>query len=229
MITTHTLTTFDKELEKLTRHLLTMGELVKVAIAMAVQSLEGHDEAQTKQAKSTYKDVSGYDAEINKEATALIALWQPKAVDLRFITAAIKLSSSLESMGGLAANTVKRASRVASPVTKGLVEEFKKVAQIVTEMLTEVLVALKDGDIERADRVWMRDDEVDEIYNALFLKLQIAMQTNSADIPSYMQMVLAAKNFERLGDYATRLAKTVHYVIAGKWPKKSKVKPANES
>lgn len=230
MITTHTVTSFDKELEKLTRHMLAMGELVKNLIAIAVESLENHNEALVKQAKSIYKQVSEGDAEINKATTALIALWQPKAVDLRFITASIKISSSLDSMGGLANNSVKRASRVNnSSVTKELAGDFKKVAGIVAEMLDEVLQALKESDIERADRVWMRDDEIDDIYKALFVKLQTAMQSNSADIPSYMQIVLAAKNFERLGDYATKLAETVHYIIAGKWPKKQKIKAMQSS
>lgn len=226
MISTHTVTSFDKELQKLTRHLLTMGDLVKELITMAVESLEKHDEELVKQAKSTYKKINELDIDVDKEATALIALWQPKAVDLRFITSSLKISSALERMGDLANNSVKRASRITANVEKESLGDFKKVASIVSEMLDEVLQALEESDTERADRVWLRDDEVDKIYKALFNKLQAAMQASNADIPSYMQIVFAAKNFERLGDYATKLAKSVHYIISGKRPKKQKVKAA---
>lgn len=226
MISTHTVTSFDKDLRKLTQHMLTMRDLVRDLINTAVESLEKHDDDLIKHAKSAYKKVSELDSDVDREATALIALWQPKALDLRYITSSLKISSALDSMGGLAQNIVKRASLVTGAVNNELLGDFKQVASIVAEMLDEALGALEESDIERADRVWMRDDEVDEIYKALFNKIQIAMQADNAGIPSYMQVVFAAKNFERLGDYATKLAKTVHYIISGKRPKKQKVKAA---
>lgn len=224
--TTHTVTSFDKELHKLTQHILAMGDLVEELIGLALASLEQADETAVKKAKSLYKKVSESDGDVDKEATALIALWQPKAVDLRFITSSLKISSALERMGDLAHNNVKRASHLHTSMSPALLGDFKQVAQIVTEMLNDVLNALKENDIERADRVWMRDDEVDALYKTLFDKIQTAMQSESNIIPSYMQIVFAAKNFERLGDYATKLAKSVHYIISGKRPKKQKVKAA---
>ena len=123
-------------------------------------------------------------------------------------------------MGDLARNTVKRATRVDATVSESLLKDFKSVAQAVKGMLSDVLVAFENGDVELATKVWARDDSVDEMYKALFDKIQEEMAQNAEAIPSCVQMIFAAKNFERLGDYSTKLARNIHYIISGKRAKK---------
>ena len=220
----HTVRSFDKELRQLTAYLLTMGQHVNELIALSVISLENHSDDIVKQAKGIYKKISALDTDVDKDATAMLALRQPKAIDLRFVTSAIKISTSLERMGELAKNNVKRANRVDSPIPVQLTEDFKKVAALVQEMLRRVLRALEQGDSQLAAKVWEGDDTVDHAYKALFPKLQDTMIANPASIPSCIQIAFAAKNLEHLGDYITKLAKNVHYIISGKRPKKLKLK-----
>lgn len=220
----HTVRSFDKELQELTQRLLKMGALVNQLIALAVTSLEEHSELLVKDAKTLYKEINALDTEVDKDATAMLALRQPKAVDLRFIISAIKISTSLERMGNLARNNVKRASRIDEAVLQQFIEDFKSIASLIQTMITQVLKALAEQDITLAAMVWQKDDAVDSAYSDLFTELEKRMTTETSSISSCLQIALAAKNFERLGDYVTRLARNVHFIISGKRPKKLKTK-----
>lgn len=220
MDTHHTVSAFDRELGKLTHRILEMGKLVQSLIDLSLQSFEGTSDSLVKEAKQQYKKITALDTSIDKDATAMIALRQPKAIDLRFILSVIKISTSLERMGDLARNTVKRAKRVEVAVSEGLLEELKDVAGVVKTMLTDVLVAFEKGDVDLASDVWARDDAVNEMYKTLFNKIQLEISQNAGRVPSGVQMIFAAKNIERLGDYTTKLAKNVHYIISGKHVKK---------
>mgnify|MGYP006263852991 CR=1 FL=1 len=82
-------------------------------------------------------------------------------------------------------------------------------------MVEDVLEALKDSDADKALAVWHQDDKVDELYHELYDRIQDEMQQDPDHIPSYIRILFAAKSFERIGDYVTRLAASVYFIAKG--------------
>lgn len=212
----HIVKSFDEELQDLTRHIMKMGGLVMELIQLSRRSLEETNTNFIDQSKSLDKQVNMLDIDIEKKANAMLALRQPMGVDLRVIVSAIKLATVLERIGDIAKNTVKRAKRIEDPVAQEAMEHFNNVADIVVTMVKDVLNAFETADADKANEVWRRDDQVDDIYWELFQHLQKMMEQNSKAIASCTQILFAAKNFERMGDYATNMAKIVHFIVIGK-------------
>ncbi len=220
----HTVSAYDEELEALGSAIEAMAANVLELIAISLESLENPEELYAEQSKAITKRIHETEKAVDTQATAMLALRQPMAIDLRFITSVLKMTESFTQMGDLARNAVKRIDRAEAPVIQQSITDFREVAAVVAQMVRDLLVAFKELDPDKAAHVWQQDDRVDELYHGLFTNLQNAMIANSAGVPSYMQIAFAAKNFERLGDHVTRLAKIVHYIASGKRKKKLKVR-----
>lgn len=223
-VSQHTVSAYDNELTALSDAIESMASDVLELIAIGLESLENPEEIYAEQSKAITKRIYETEKAVDTQATAMLALRQPMAIDLRFITSVLKMTESLAQMGDLARNAVKRIDRAEAPVIQQSIVDFRQVAAVVADMVRDLLVAFKELDPDKAAHVWNQDDRVDELYHGLFTTLQNAMIANPASIPSYMQIAFAAKNFERLGDQVTRLAKIVHYIASGKRKKKLKIK-----
>lgn len=215
MNTNHTLTSYDRQLEHLTGSILEMGVLVREMILIARQALVERDPALVDLAIARDKEINRFDHKIEQQATVVLALQNPMAVDLRYVTSALKIAVSLERMGDLAKNTAKRSVRLGDYRPQGITERIGAMVDIVVSMLDDALAAVKARSVEQATEVWQRDDEVDAMYHDILTSMQEAMVNDPPHILSGTHLVFAAKNFERLADYATKIAKTVHYVISG--------------
>lgn len=218
----HTVNAYDRELDKLKTSIVQMAKLVRDIIEMSRQSLERTEIDFTDKTRVIDKEINLLDVAIEKHATNLLATRQPMAIDLRFITTSIKMATILERMGDIAKNIAKRANRVAganselSVFSHDVVIHFDKIAVVVENMISDFVVAFEQFDQEGAVTLWKRDDEVDALYHELFLLIQKEMQDDLDKIVPANQVMFAAKNFERLGDYAANLAKGVYYIASGK-------------
>lgn len=224
MITNHTLSKYDHKLQELRDTFLSMGELVKASIELTQQALNNQQADLYQKIKENDKKINALDDKVEELVTQIIALMNPMAMDLRFVTSALKVSLFLERAGDLAKNTTKRLSRLEINVptkTKAMLEDL-----IVTDlkMLEAALEAVKNSDADKAIYVWKSDDEADNLCKDIFEELRAQMIRTPNDAPHLADIMFAAKNLERLADYATNLAKTVHYVLTGEKPKKNLLK-----
>ena len=138
------------------------------------------------------------------------------AQDLRRTVSAMKFAMQLERCGDLAKNIAKRCLVLAEaePLTP-LTRSIERMGNLVAARLKDVLDAYTSGNLDRAVAVWARDDEVDEHYNSLFRELLTYMMADPRTINSCAHLLFIAKNLERIGDHATNIAETVHYLISG--------------
>jgi phosphate transport system protein len=221
----HTLKFYDRQLEQLQELVMEMGTHVRQMVLSAKKSLTTPSEGMVEQALTADQQINALDQRIEEEATAILALQNPMAVDLRFVTSTLKIASMLERAGDLAKNTVKRAAKLAqsnhSPRT---LEKLEAMADAVVAMIDDALLAFKERDAARAIAVWKRDDVVDELYHQIFTSMQSEMATNGQNVPACTHVVFAAKNFERIADYTTNLSKMVYYVTSGKRADKAIIK-----
>jgi phosphate transport system protein len=203
---------FQEELDDLQRSLLEMAGMVEAAIRDSVRSLVERDEAMAQQVLRNEKDVNWMEIQIDEQATRLLALQQPMARDLRFLTAAIKINNDLERMGDLAVNVAERSLSVMRlPPVKPLVD-IPRMAALVETMVHNSLDAFvrRDGDLAR--QVLPADDEVDRFKAAIYEELIHFMQADPSTIPCAVDLMFVAHNLERIADHATNIAEDVIYL-----------------
>ena len=225
----HTLRSYDKQLQNLLSLILDMGGEVRGMILAAKASFRSDDENRVAAAKAADKHINQLDIQIEQEATAVLALQNPMAIDLRFVTSVLKITGMLEHAGDLAKNTVKRGAKLGDYTPEEALMKLEKMADVIVEMLDNVLAAFNEKNTQKAIAVWKRDDEIDSLYHEI-LSIMLAEMSQATDrVMPGTHIMFAAKNFERIADYMTSFAKTVYYVASGKRPDKATLKDLSES
>ena len=206
---------FREELEELQSKLLEMGSLVEAAIHNSINALVERDEDRAKEVMWGEAQINQKEIEIDELATRLLALFQPMARDLRFITAVIKMNSDLERMGDLAVNITERAlTLMKEPVLRPLID-IPRMAELAEIMVRRSLDAFARRDAEMARDVLLADDEVDHLRDAVYNEMLAFMQEESGTINRAVSMMFIAQNLERIADHATNIAEDVLFLVKG--------------
>ncbi|MBI4686323.1 MAG: phosphate signaling complex protein PhoU [Nitrospirae bacterium] len=207
---------FDEELKGLKEKILRMGLLVESAIRDSIKSLVERDSELAKEVIKRDHDINALDVEIDEECIRLIALRQPKAGDLRFITTAMKITTDLERMGDLAEDISERAIELnEEPPLKPYID-IPRMADIAQGMLRDVLDALIKGNSKLATDVIKRDDEVDRLNLQVFNELLFFMIQDPTNVSRATRITYISKYLERIADHATNIAEMVIYMVEGK-------------
>lgn len=202
-------------MEELQSKLLEMGGLVEAAIHNSVYALVERDEDRAKEVMWNEAQVNQKEIEIDDLATRMLALFQPMARDLRFITAVIKMNSDLERMGDLAVNITERAlSLMREPVVRPLID-IPKIAELAESMVHKALDAFAKSDADMAREVLLADDEVDNLRDAVYNELIVFMQEERTTINRAIDLLFIAQNLERIADHATNIAEDVLFLVKG--------------
>ncbi len=206
---------FRDELDELQKRLLEMAGLVEAAIHGSVTALVNRDEQEAKEVLWKEALINQKDIEIDELATRLLALYQPMAKDMRFLTAAIKINGDLERMGDLAVNITERAlSLMGEPPVKPLVD-IPKMAGLAEAMVRNSLDALVKRDSDLARSVLLADDEVDRLRDAVYAELLQFMQAESTTVPRAVDLMFIAHDLERIADHATNISEDVLFLVKG--------------
>lgn len=213
----HIVRAFDEDLAELRSLIGTMGDVVLEQVDAAGDALRQFDPGLVEHAVRKDITVDGLFREIEEKAIRMIAKRQPVAGDLRAIMASIKIAADLERIGDLAKNTAKRSAAMADHSTP-LATAVLTISDLAAEELRKVLVAFSDSDTAAALSVWQRDEELDDLYNAVFRQLLTYMLENPRTIGTCTHLLFAAKNMERIGDHATNIAENICYLVDGKGP-----------
>ncbi len=207
---------FELELEELKQRLLWMAGLAEKAVHEAVRALFEKKEDLAREVLEEEAAINDMQLEIDDRVLRLLALQQPMAVDLRFILSASRINNDLERIGDQAVNIAQAALRILRhPQVKPYVD-LPRMSALAEGMVRDSLNALVQRDAELARSVLVRDDEVDRLRDQIFRELLSYMMENSAVIFSAFELILVAKNLERIGDHATNIAEDVIYMVAGR-------------
>lgn len=211
----HIVHSYDFELANLTNSILQIGLLVRKMLLIQGETLNNPNIDNIANAENLDIKINEQDLEIEQYATTLIATRQPLAIDLRQITSAIKIAVIMERMGDLSKNITRRISPHRADIPKDIIQHLNKMNEIILEMLDKVLASIKDMDIENALSVIEQDARVDSIYVTLLGKLSEIIADNKPMTESLIQLTIAIKNIERIGDYITKVAKILYYIVTG--------------
>ncbi len=197
----HISSAYDRDLEQLQILLMKMGGLVESSIIDATNALMGADEVLAKKVRTADAFIDQLEDEINQQAGRIIALRAPVASDLRTVLTVMKISSSLERCGDYMKNLAKRTTTLAQlPLIEEASPGLRRMAREVGIMLKGALDAFIQRDAELAEEIRLRDDEVDQMYNAVFRELLTHMMEDPRNITACMHLHFIAKNIERTGD-----------------------------
>jgi phosphate transport system protein len=212
----HTVASFDTDLKVLDSLIEDMGDGARRALSDATRALLDRDLALAQQVIVADRAVDTLQHEIEERAVQTIARRQPMAVDLREIVSAMRLANDLERVGDLAKNVAKRVVAIGeqrSPVT--LAAGLESLSLRVGDQLEAVLKAYRNRDATAALAVWEADDAIDALFTSLFRELLTYMMEDPRSIGYCTHLLFCAKNLERVGDHATNIAETAHFVITG--------------
>ena len=207
---------FERELEELKERLLWMGSLAERAVHQAVQGLLGADEAVARRVLEEEAAINEMQIEIDDRVVRLLALQQLMAADLRFVLAVSRINADLERIGDQGVNIAESALRlVRHPQVKPYVD-MPRLGELAEGMVRDALNAVVRRDLELAKNVLARDDQVDNLRDQIFRELLTYMMENSSVVYPAFELILVAKNLERIGDHATNIAEDVIYIVAGR-------------
>jgi len=207
---------FDDELRNLKEKILKMGLLVEAAIRDSIKALVERDSDLAREVIKKDHQINALDVEIDEECIRLIALRQPKAGDLRFITTAMKITTDLERMGDLAEDICERAIELNEEPTLKPYIDIPRMAEIAQGMLVDVLDAFVRKEPSIAYDVIKRDDEVDSLTVQVFNELLFFMIQDPKTVSRAVKITYIAKYLERIADHATNIAEMVVYMVEGK-------------
>jgi len=221
----HILSAFDRDLEAVQAMVMRMGGMVESAILDASKALEMRDTELAEQVRRNDAAIDLLEEKINEEAARLIALRAPAASDLRIVLSVIKIAQSLERVGDYAKNMAKRTHVLGSlPNIEGAGGALRRMSRRVEEMLRNALDAYNTRALDLAEEVRASDQDVDQMYNALFREFLTHMMEDPRNITACMHLHFIAKNVERMGDLATAIAEQVIYLVTGAYPEEARPK-----
>ena len=215
MAKTHTDKAYEAELSQLREQLLEMGGLVEAAIAGSVRAVVERDASLAEQVKVRDRAVNRMEVAIDQACRRILALRQPAASDLRFITTSLKIVTDLERMGDLAVNISERAADLAQAPALRPLHDLVKLAELSQAQLKRALDAFVTGDAGEAEEVLRGDDHLDALYLKIFNELLGLMMEDPRSIRRATSLMFVAKHLERFGDHATNLAEMVVYMVRG--------------
>jgi len=207
---------FHEELDALRQTLLAMGGLVEDQIRRVMHALIVRDDDLAREVIDRDRQVNAYDVEIDEKCVELLALHQPTAGDLRFLTTTLKIVTDIERIGDQAVNIAQRAVELnREPQLKPYVD-LPRMADRAQRMVKESLDAFVSRDTELARRVCGEDAEVDALKEQVFRELLTFMMEDPRTISRAIRLILISRFLERVADHATNIAEMVVYMVESK-------------
>jgi phosphate transport system protein len=212
----HTNRQYEEELRGLRAGLLKMGGLAERQIAEAIDSLVNRNTGQARTTIARDVEVNRMDTEMDERCVRLLALHQPAASDLRFITTGLKITTDLERIGDNAVNICERAIELnQEPQLKPYID-IPRMAEIAQSMVKDSLDAFMRDDTALAEEVIDRDDEVDQLNYQIYRELLSYMAEDPQTIPRATRILFVSKYLERIADHATNIAEMVVFMVKGR-------------
>ncbi len=206
---------FEEELKVLKIKLLKMGSMVQNIIEVSVQSLAKQDLDRARSVFELDDDIDGLELEIENQCMNLIALQQPIARDLRTIGTILKIITDLERMGDHAVNIAKVTLEIGEDKLIKPLIDIPKMARLTEDMVNKSLDAFMHEDIELAKELDQDDDQVDDLYEAIYLELIEMMLENPEIIKQATQLLFIGRYLERTADHATNIGERIIYMVTG--------------
>jgi len=205
-----------REVDKLKQMLLTLCSQVEEQLWQAVKAIKQRDSQMARQVIDRDAEVDQMEVDIEEECLKILALYQPVAIDLRFIITALKINNDLERIGDLSVNIAERAEFLAGQERVDVPFDFEGMAGKTQAMVRLSIDALVNLDCHLAQQVCGSDDEVDQINKEMYDLVKQSILKHPEQIESLIHLLSASRHLERIADHATNIAEDVIYMAEGR-------------
>lgn len=212
----HTDREYEGQLEDLRERLLRMAGVVEQMIVDAVHAALQQDRALAEATIERDTTVNRLEVESDELCLLILAKRQPMASDLRFVTLSLKMVTDLERIGDLAVNICERAIDLAGHPQPWPWDSIEDMARLVRANIRDAIQAFVERDVDKAQQVCARDDEIDKLYWKVFRTALELMRQKPNSVHDGIHVQSIAKFLERMGDHGTNLAEQVVFMIKGK-------------
>lgn len=207
---------FQDEMDGLKASLVGMAGLAEQQVRTSMRALLERDTELAQQVIDGDTRIDELEIEVDAAAINLLALQQPMAKDLRFITMAMKISSDLERVGDHAVNIADAVQYMIEAPPFPVLPEIEEMVRLAIDMLSDSLTAFVQADADAARDILRRDDRVDELHENNFRILLTHMMEDPRKITAGMDLLLISGNVERIADLATNICEEVIYLVEGR-------------
>lgn len=208
-------TQFATELQRIDASIARIGGMAEEQLAHALDALQSRDIGLAEQVIESDKAIDEMEAEIDDLVADVFVRRQPMAADLRTSLSSVKVASAIERIGDMAKNTARRSKTLTESPPLKLLAPIIRFGRETLNQFSASLEAYSRRDPELALEVWKQDEKLDDLYNGLMREIIAAMEASPSQIPLYTQAMFISKNMERIGDHATFIAETTHYIVTG--------------
>ena len=206
---------FQRELEKIKKRILSLGAMVEERVRLVIRALETRDGDAAKKIIISDHEIDEMEVEIEEECLKILALYQPVAIDLRFLTAVIKINNDLERIADEAVNIAERVQVIAKRQRLDIPFNHSLMAEKSESMLEKSLDSFVNMDVDIALRVCTLDDEVDNMMNEAYDVVKHAIGKHPDRVSYLINLLLVSRHLERIADHATNIAEEVIYLVEG--------------
>jgi len=211
----HIVKSFDDELTQLNDAITRMGELSQTQLAGAIDALLLRDTAVAARVVREDFEVDELERELDARAVRVLALRQPIARDLRQVISALRIGIEFERICDFAANIAKRAIALNAHSPDEWINELAELGQLALSQLAQVVASFRERDAAKALAVWAQDEAIDDTHTGIYRRLIDYMKADPSRVHIGTHLLFIAKNIERIGDHATNIAESIHYLVTG--------------
>lgn len=207
---------FHEKLEHLNNSILTMGSLVEEVIQLSIEGLYTKNLKKSEQAIKLDDKIDKLELDIEKQCIELLSLQAPIAIDLRKISAILKMITDLERIADYGVNIAYDTKGLSDLETKDYIEDIMKMSEIVKTMIRKSLESFEKEDMEIAKEVGEMDDLVDDLYDKTYMELVLGMKSNIEKSEQIVKLLFIARHLERMADHVTNLCERIIYMTTSK-------------
>jgi phosphate transport system protein len=211
----HTSHQFEEDLSRLKDTLLLMGGMIESMLSETHEALVNNDAQLAAKIIERDKQLDQLEKKVDELAIEILALRQPTAVDLRFVTASMKICTDLERMGDILVNICERVHDLSKQPPLKPYKDLPQMMKLASIMITKSLDAFVNQSPEMATVVLESDDEVDDLTRLVHQELLEMMKKNPEAIDRAMSLISISKYLERMADHATNIAEQVVFTVKG--------------
>ena len=204
-----------RELDRLKKRILSLGAVVEERVRMARKAIEARDSQLAQEILDMDHEIDEAEIEIEEECLKILALHQPVAVDLRFLSAVIKINNDLERIGDEAVNIAERVLIISKREKLEIPFDYSLMAEKTESMLKKSLDAVVNMDLDGAVNVCISDDEVDDLQDKAYDVIKQAIKDTPDRVGYLINLLLISRHLERIADHATNIAEEAVYMIEG--------------
>lgn len=201
------------DIEKLKNKVIAMGEAVEDRVYQATLAVINRDSDKASAVIRGDREIDDMEVEIEEDCLKILALYQPVAIDLRFIVAVLKINSDLERIGDLAVNIAERGLFLAGQEKFEIPFDLTAMVSLAERMVTESIDSLINKDVPLAHKIRALDDTMDAMNRDMYTQLKTMLTTDPEYVNNLLHVLSVGRHLERIADHATNIAEDVIYLV----------------